>query len=88
MKSIHAPHTFTAGIAIAPVFVYAPADITPNRQQASDTAKEHARFDAAIAAASADLQALAVDSEIFAAHAELVQDPELRDAVHAQIDEK
>lgn len=87
MKRIQAAQMFSSGIAVAPLFVYAPADLTPNRQHVDNTAKEHARIDAAVAEALADLTPLAEENEIFAAHAELVQDPELLDAISAAIDD-
>lgn len=87
MKRIHAHKTFTDGVAIAPIFVYVPENLTPDHLTVTDPEGECGRFDAAIEAAAADLMALSAGNEILAAHAELVQDPELRQAVHTRIEE-
>lgn len=88
MKKLQATQTFTVGVAISPLFVYIPEDPAPNRRYISDTNKEHARIDAAVSQAVADLQELAAQDAIFAAHMELVQDPELLGSIHSCIDEK
>ncbi|MFW5748213.1 MAG: phosphoenolpyruvate--protein phosphotransferase [Chloroflexota bacterium] len=80
----------SAGVVLAPAFFYEPLKLEIPVHPAADTEAEMQRFDTARAAARAELDALqtrvaeragAEEAEIFAAHAMLVDDPTLADAV-------
>ena len=86
MKLLETSVRASEGIAVGRAFVV-------NRCTASDSyqkgtvEQEHARFAQALTLSREQIEPLATDSDIFAAHLEIVDDPMLSDAVTAHIDE-
>lgn len=77
MKNIKVEKAFCSGIAVAPAYLYNKTDYTPSLRFIEDVEKELERFNDALKAVMADLGVLAAQNEIFDAHLELAQDPEL-----------
>jgi phosphoenolpyruvate-protein phosphotransferase len=82
------------GAALGPAFVVAPRVASMEAQTTDDPERERERVDAALARAASDLEELAdtvgedageEQAEIFMAHAEFAEDPELANRIHASI---
>ncbi len=84
------------GIALAPAFLYRPADLTVQRRAAADPQAEWARYQAAAAAARQELAALRqqavagglseAEAAIFDAHQMMLRDPDLDDELRAELE--
>jgi phosphoenolpyruvate-protein phosphotransferase len=83
------------GIAVGPAWVYRPVQAVVERRQVADPAGEWARLAAALEQARGQIQDLharaqaavgAAEAAIFEAHALILDDPELLDAVRAAIE--
>lgn len=91
MEQIYVEKTASRGIAVAPVYMYQEPDLTP---MAGTIAEEQIpaevkKFDDARGAVIKELETLAAENEIFAAHLEIAGDFTLQDGVENRIkDEK
>ncbi len=87
MKILRGGRVASGGIAIGSAYVVAPFDDTPSAViiKPEDAERELLRFDHAVKRALAQLEPLARNDDVFAAHMELVSDPELRDGVAGRI---
>lgn len=83
MEKLKVTKTSSSGYAIGPAFVVRKKEIIPDTRmiQAEEAGKELEAFKAAVAKADQDLEQLGAESEIFAAHREILNDPMLHDAV-------
>lgn len=88
MKKMYAAKTASRGIAIAPVYLYQEPELTADQTQgqviAADVEKE--KFDNAKEQVIAELEKLASENEVFAAHMEIAGDFTLTDRVFELID--
>ena len=87
MKSLKVERTFSKGIAIAPAFVVNNLELKADNTEVKDASIEKDFFSKAVEAASLDLEVLAKQNDIFAAHIDLIQDPSLEESVFSFIDE-
>lgn len=87
----------SAGIAVAPAFLFLEPDLSYERRQITDQAAETARFENAVAAARQEVQALAENSktkigqtaaDVFTAHLMILQDPEFVGAIEEIIQDQ
>ncbi len=87
----------SAGIAIGPIFQFKRKDLQVTPYAIADPAAEWLRFQEAVSEARGQLGALQAralaetgpeDAEIFAAHAMMLDDPELHSAVRGQIEQE
>ncbi|MBR5885929.1 MAG: phosphoenolpyruvate--protein phosphotransferase, partial [Alistipes sp.] len=74
------------GIAMGRAFVVNRCTDTSSYRQGT-TAEEQSRFAEALAQSRTEIEALAADSDIFAAHLEIIDDEMLSDSVTAHLDE-
>lgn len=91
MVKLFVEKTASRGVAIAPVYLYQEADLTPDTAliDGSQVEQEIGKYDAIRDAVIADLEKLAEDNPIFAAHAEIAGDFMLQELVTGKIrDEK
>ena len=86
MKLLETSVRASEGIAVGRAFVVNRCSDASSYLQGT-TAEEQERFNCALAQSREQIEALATDSDIFAAHLEIVDDPMLSDAVTAHIDE-
>ncbi|MBE5966969.1 MAG: phosphoenolpyruvate--protein phosphotransferase [Lachnospiraceae bacterium] len=79
MKTLLVEKTASSGFAMGRTFVVNRSNLNPDtyRIEAKDTDAEIAKYQKAVQEATAQLEALAKTSDIFAAHLEMVQDPAL-----------
>ena len=87
MEVVKVENTASRGIAVAPVYLYQEPDLTPDsyaitREQAEE---EQKKFDDARSAVAEELEKLAGENEIFAAHLEMANDFMLQDGVNNRI---
>lgn len=87
MEKVYVEKTASRGIAVARVYKYLDPDLTPDTASiAEDQVEEEiAKFTAAREAVQKELQGLAAENEIFAAHLEIAGDFMLQDGVETKI---
>lgn len=87
MHKISTKTPASKGIVMGNVFLYQPQKIQADRHliDPSMTEQESIRYRDALAAARSQIKKLAADSEIFAAHLDVANDPMLQDAVMKRI---
>lgn len=87
----------SAGIAVAPAFLFLEPNLAFKRRTITDSAKENARFEEAVAAARKEVQALQKTAQakmgkdaadVFAAHLMILQDPEFVGAIEEIVQER
>ena len=86
MKLFETSVRASEGIAMGPAFVVNRCSDTSSYIQGTE-AEEQSRFTAALLQSRTEIEALAEDSDIFAAHLEIIDDEMLSDSVTAHIDE-
>lgn len=86
MKLLETSVRASEGIAVGRAFVVNRC-IDSQPYEKGSLEQEHTRFEQALTLSHEQIEQLAADSEIFAAHLEIVDDPMLSDAVTAHIDE-
>lgn len=87
MKLLETSVRASEGIAVGRAFVVNRCTVSDSYQKGT-VEQEHARFAQALDLSHEQIEALAADSDIFAAHLEIVDDPMLSEAVTAHIDEE
>lgn len=87
MEQVYVEKTASRGIAAARIYKYQEPDLTPMAEMIAeeDAEKEQNRFAAAKEAVIEELQKLAVENEIFAAHLEIAGDFTLQEGVNTKI---
>lgn len=81
MKTIWAERTFTEGVAAAPALVIREQQLEPERMPRGNEAEEIGRFERAVKYVCRELEVLAQQHEVFAAHSELAQDSALAEEI-------
>lgn len=87
MKLLETSVRASEGIAVGRAFVVNRCTTSQSYEKGS-LEQEHSRFVQALDLSHEQIEALAADSDIFAAHLEIVDDPMLSEAVTAHIDEE
>lgn len=87
MEQIYVDKTASRGIAAAPVYLYREPDLSPDREPVSEdqAAAELKKFNGAREKVQKELEHLAQENEIFAAHLEIASDFVLKEGVEAKI---
>lgn len=85
MKKICAPKTASKGIVMGNVYRVTKRDLTPDPYGVLDVTAEVQKYKDAVSYVAGQIETLALDNEIFAAHLELVQDIALQDGVVQRI---
>lgn len=85
MKTLCVPKTSSKGIVMGEAFVVKRQDLTPEHYSAADSEAEIRLFDEAVDAVASQLEVLAKDNEIFAAHLEVVHDAALSEGVKEKV---
>lgn len=90
MRELKVEKTNSRGIAIAPVYLYKEADLTPAKHLISpeQAEQELAKFEAAKGEVVSELEILSQENPIFAAHMAIAEDFTLQEAVAGKIQQE